>query len=59
MKTKQETTFDLSDDLKDQIASADLNGFIEFIADLLVEEYIRETAEATGSSNQSTTIESE
>jgi len=42
MARRQEVFIDLSDELKEQIAAADLSGLIEFITDLLAEERIRE-----------------
>ncbi|SYZ72213.1 hypothetical protein TRIP_C20328 [Candidatus Zixiibacteriota bacterium] len=45
MAKGQEVFIDLSDEFKEQIAAADLSRLIEFIADLLVEERIREVSD--------------
>ena len=57
MARRQEVFIDLSDELKEQIAAADLGGLIELLADLLAEERIRELSETESNKSIRSNIE--
>ncbi len=45
MGKKQDVKVVLSDELKEHIANTDLSGLIELIAEMLVDEWLKETTE--------------